>query len=75
VCFSRIVYSDVQNPSLVPYFESSYSFNDDASDIIIKANINIKINYNYSGNILIDDEYKKVNNIFTLYIRRKWNNS
>jgi hypothetical protein len=60
---------------LVPYFESSHSFNDDASDIIIKANINIKINYNYSGNILIDDEYKKVNNIFTLYIRRKWNNS
>jgi hypothetical protein len=75
VCFSRIVYSDVQNPSLVPYFESSYSFNDDASDIVIKANVNIKINYNYSGNILIDDEYKKVNNLFTLYIRRKWNNS
>ena len=75
VCFVRAVYSDTQNPSLVPYLETSYSFSDNASDIIIKSEVHLKVHYNNSGNIPMDGEYLQINNLFTLYTERKWNNS
>ena len=71
-CFVRAVYSDVQNPYLVPYLETSYSFSDDASDIIIKGDIKLKVKYN-SGNISMDSEYKEIENTYTIYMKRKWN--
>ena len=75
VCFVRAVYSDTQNPSLVPYLETSYSFSDSASDIIIKSDVHLKVHYNNSGNIPMDGEYLWIDNLFTLYTKRKWNNS
>lgn len=75
VCFVRAVYSDTQNPSLVPYLETSYSFSDNASDIIIKSEVHLKVHYNNSGNIPMDGEYLQIDNLFTLYTERKWNNS
>ena len=71
----RAVYSDTQNPSLVPYLETSYSFSDSASDIIIKSDVHLKVHYNNSGNIPMDGEYLWIDNLFTLYTKRKWNNS
>lgn len=75
VCFVRAVYSDTQNPSLVPYLETSYSFSDSASDIVIKSDVHLKVHYNNSGNIPMDGEYLWIDNLFTLYTKRKWNNS
>ncbi len=70
VCFVRAVYSDTQNPSLVPYLETSYSFSDNASDIIIKLDVHLNVRYNNSGNIPMDGEYLRIDNFFTFYTKR-----
>ena len=74
-CNIRAVYSDSQNPDLVPYIETSYHNLPQGSTVNIEVDIVLRVKYNYSGSVSIDDDYKWIENKFTVYTRREWNNS
>lgn len=74
-CSIRAVYSDSQYPDLVPYIETSYYNLPQGSTVNIEVDIVLRVKYNYSGSVSIDDDYKWIENKFTVYTRREWNNS
>ena len=74
-CNIRAVYSDSQNPDLVPYIETSYHNLPQGSTVNIEVDIVLRVKYNYSGSVSIDNDYRWIENKFTVYTRREWNNS
>lgn len=69
----EIIYASTNLPGLVPYLKTTYNFSeqaDQASIITIKTTITIKLGYNYSGPN-IPQEYREIENKFTLYIRKE----
>jgi len=69
---SQIIYSNTSMMDFVPYLRTWYEFyeqSDIDSTITIKAIIDLQLKYNYSGPN-IPESYKKIDNTFTLYIRK-----
>lgn len=71
-CSGDIIFSDTSSPFITPYFMNTYTFYT-GSPILIKTELKLKLKYNNISGISMDEEYKWVKYLFTLYI--KWNNS
>lgn len=70
-CSGDIIFSDTSSSSITPYFMNTYTFYT-GSPILIKTELRLKLKYNNISGISMDEEYKWVKYLFTLYI--KWSN-